>query len=711
VKRASVPLDGEWEIADSVAAQPVPASFNRKVPVPGLANLARPTFPDIDLFDSRELIMNRIRRGELPHDFAVPANQGIPKHERNYLWYRRTFDAPAQRERALLEIKKAQFGVAVWLNGVAIGEHLGCFTAGWFDLTGPVKWGAANELLVRVGAHPATLPQTEMSGTDYEKLKWTPGIYDSVAVHFMDNPVIESVQVAPRIGDSSILVEATLRNYGPAAAAATLAHEVVEWNGGRRVAETRSERIQLAAGETRKVRHTIRVPGARLWSPEEPFLYQLRTSSGGDTLHTRFGMREFRFDTVTRRAYLNGKPYFLRGSNITLHRFFEDPECKHLPWDEAWVRKLLGEIPKRMHWNTFRFCIGPVPDFWFDVADETGLLIQNEYFIWTGNVGGSCWRREWDMDLLTGHFREWLRDHWNHPSNVIWDASNETYAPELAEKVISAVRGLDLSNRPWENGYNLPHGPDDPYEDHPYLFTRVRDDPKRPFQIEELEYMSAMGRDNAARPSAHAAILNEYDWLWLNRDGTPTKLTENVYQALDGGTGTPAERLALNAYLLAGLTEFWRAHRNYAGILHLGYLTCSYPGVYTSDHWKDVAKLTLHPDFEDYVGESFKPLGVYLNFFQKSVKPGLARRYAISVVNDHGQAVAGKLALSFENAAGQTAVRREAEFEVPAGGQQSYEIELEAPAHAGEYLLKAAALPAGGPVQTPTVSRRRVRLE
>jgi beta-galactosidase len=36
-------------------------------------------------------------------------------------------------------------------------------------------------------------------------------------------------------------------------------------------------------------------------------------------------MREFRFDTPTKRAYLNGRVYFLRGSNITLHRFFEDP--------------------------------------------------------------------------------------------------------------------------------------------------------------------------------------------------------------------------------------------------------------------------------------------------------------------------------------------------------------------------------------------------
>jgi beta-galactosidase len=130
-----------------------------------------------------------------------------------------------------------------------------------------------------------------------------------------------------------------------------------------------------------------RDPDARLWSPEDPFLYVLETTTGGDSLTTRFGMREFRFDTATKRAYLNGRPYFLRGSNITLHRFFEDP-LGALPWDEAWVRKLLGDLPKKLHWNAFRFCIGPVPDRWLDIADEAGLLIQNEFFVWTGAPAG-----------------------------------------------------------------------------------------------------------------------------------------------------------------------------------------------------------------------------------------------------------------------------------------------------------------------------------
>ena len=55
---------------------------------------------------------------------------------------------------------------------------------------------------------------------------------------------------------------------------------------------------------------------------------------------TRFGMREFRFDPATGRAMLNGKPYFMRGSNFTLYRFFEDAECRNLPWRQDWVRRL-----------------------------------------------------------------------------------------------------------------------------------------------------------------------------------------------------------------------------------------------------------------------------------------------------------------------------------------------------------------------------------
>jgi beta-galactosidase/beta-glucuronidase len=90
-------------------------------------------------------------------------------------------------------------------------------------------------------------------------------------------------------------------------------------------------RVEVPAGATKLVKQTVPVPEAHLWSPEDPFLYQVNPRTSGDDVTTRFGMREFRVDSVTQRAYLHGRPYFLRGSNITLHRFFEDPESDTLP--------------------------------------------------------------------------------------------------------------------------------------------------------------------------------------------------------------------------------------------------------------------------------------------------------------------------------------------------------------------------------------------
>ncbi|MCW5981060.1 MAG: hypothetical protein KIT09_23460 [Bryobacteraceae bacterium] len=704
-ERVTLSLDGEWEIADSEAAGPMPASFNRKAPVPGLANLANPSFEDVDLFDSREVISNRIRRGLLPPSAAVK-NAGVSRQKRNYFWYRRSFQAPARKQVAILKINKAQFGTAVWLNGKPAGENLSCFTAGYFNVTESINWAGENRLAIRVGAHPGVLPEWIPAGTDFEKNKWTPGIYDSVSLLASDNPVVESVQVAPRIGTSEIVVETKVKNYSASDAAVQLRQRVKEWRGGARTAETRPEKGVLKPGEERTFTQTIPIPKARLWSPEDPFLYALETSTGGDDATTRFGMREFRFDTATRRAYLNGKVYFLRGSNITLHRFFEDPHCRNLPWREDWVRKLLGEIPKRMHWNTFRFCIGPAPERWFEIADEVGLLIQNEYFMWTGHpswAGG--YERSWKSDALIREYAAWMRDHWNHPSVAIWDANNESYDPIYADEVIPAVRKLDLSNRPWENSYNAPAGPDDPVEDHPYLFSRTGFGGK-PFRMTELESMRTR-ESGSNTPSAHAVINNEYGWIWLNRDGTPTELTGKVYEDLLGAHATPEQRLALNGYLLGGLTEFWRAFRNYAGVLHFVYLTSSYPGAYTSDHFRDIETLELDPAFSDYVGEAFKPLAVYISFWQPSLAAGSEREFAVMMVNDEHKDAEGRLTLAFESAGGAEAVRAEKRFAIPANGAETYLLRLRTPDAEGDYLLKATAV--GGGRQT--LSRRKVTVK
>jgi beta-galactosidase len=293
---------------------------------------------------------------------------------------------------------------------------------------------------------------------------------------------------------------------------------------------------------------------------------------------------------------------------------------------------------------------------------------------------------------------------------VVWDANNETENATFLESIIPAVRPLDLSKRPWENSYNPPADPNDPVEDHPYLMSGGYFG-KLTFKMSDLET-----RDGAPDPKALPApdnppLVNEYGWIWLNRDGSPTRLTESVYTQLMGENTTARERLDMWAYLLAGKTEFWRAHRKYAGIIHFVYLTCSYPGVYTSDHFRDVTRLELDPAFADYVAEAFQPLGVYINFFQPTLKANEEHTFRVMLVNDYSQAVSGNLTLSVEDASGKTLISTSQRYEMAAAGDTSVDLKLTVPAAAGKCTLKAVAGLDGEKQIAPTVSRRWVTIE
>jgi hypothetical protein len=216
------------------------------------------------------------------------------------------------------------------------------------------------------------------------------------------------------------------------------------------------------------------------------------------------------------------------------------------------------------------------------------------------------------------------------------------------------------------------------------------------------------GGPREAPVAARATILNEYGWLWLRRDGEPTVLTEKLYPKLLGPSSTKDERLELNAYLLAGETEHWRAYRNYAGILHFVYLTCSYPGVFTADHFEDVKALRLNRWFEDYMGEAMKPLGVYLNFFQPTLEGGKGRSFRVMMVNDRYEPERGDLRLTLEMEDGREVAHVAKPFAIAPLGTLSRDLELVAPEVPGRYVLKATAIGESG---SRTISRRKVAIE
>lgn len=720
--RVTLSLDGQWEVEDSVGADQMPAAWHHTVPVPGLTHSAVPAFPDVDQYQSRQLLFNLMRQGrysQADYDKLDDA-RGISHQKRNYFWYRKTFMAPAKHAVALLKVSKAQFGTVVYLNGVRIGEHDPCFTAAWFDVTRAIRWNAPNELVIRIGAHPGVLPANVSQGTDFEKNLWTPGIYDDVTLMAMSDPAILTVQAAPQLASAShpipsVLVQTELHNYSDRAVRTTVEQQAFEWKSGAAASKKVKMQVEVPAHGAMTVTQTVPIPKAQLWSPNDPFLYEVKTSTAGDDATTRFGMREFHFDTVTQRAYLNGRPIFMRGSNITLHRFFEDPDSGTLPWNEAWLHRLLVVIPKQMHWNAFRFCIGPVPDRWLQIADENGLLIENEYMVWTGHPSKE-FHAQYDTGEMITEYSEWMQDNWNHPSVTIWDATNESWLPQFTSTIIPAVRHLDLSNRPWENSYNAPAGADDPVEDHQYLLWDAamgdghEQGGHRPFEIADLESMEGPGPSGSTSKTGHAMILNEYGWLWLNRDGTPTLLTQKLYPRLLGDRNTKENRFALQAYLLGGETEFWRAYRRYAGVLEFVYLTASGPKAFTSDSFSDVKTLTLEPHFKKAMEEAFNPLGVYLNFWQPSLIAAESRDYTIAMVNDENRPRTGMLRLAFMDAAGKEAAAEERPFELEPLGAQSYTVTLKTPAAIGSYSLQAIAT-AKDDSAHPVISRREVTVQ
>jgi beta-galactosidase/beta-glucuronidase len=181
----------------------------------------------VDAFISPENLRDRREFRVQPESEIAKIVPG-PQQKRNYFWYQRTFRAPVKREVAILKINKAQFGTAVWLNGKKIGDHYGCFTAGYFNVTGAMNWEGDNLLLVRIGAHPWAVPRSVPTGIDFEKNKWTPGIYDEVSLFLCDNPVIETLQVAPRINPCAAVVQTKIKNYG-GPCSFVLAHRVKTW--------------------------------------------------------------------------------------------------------------------------------------------------------------------------------------------------------------------------------------------------------------------------------------------------------------------------------------------------------------------------------------------------------------------------------------------------------------------------------------------------
>ena len=673
--RMTLSLDGPWQVAEGNSDAP-PSSFAGTMQVPGLVNQATPTF-DKEVSDG---------------------------HLLTTFWLQRSFTlAEPVPSVAVLRIGQALYGFKVWVNGQCLAENARGQVPTQFDIRKALRPGV-NEICIGLHTMASVQPESGklvsgwefekvprwpgyelilpksgriVPGWDFEKDSYSPGLTDSVDLLLTETPFVKLVQVVPDTATSATTVHAWLQ--GAPAGAAPVTVEILEARSGKSVGITT---VQASAGADGAVHvvATVAMPGGHFWTPEDPFLYIAKVTTAKDCCATRFGLRTFHFDAATGRAMLNGKPYYMRGTNYCLQRFLGDPECGRLPWDPGWVRALFRQ-GKSLNWNCARFCIGLMPQLWYDLADEEGLLLQDEYPFWTLHRPYTI-----TADELAADYRAMMEAHWNHPAVVVWDACNETRCQET-HIALNTVRDLDFSNRPWDDGWSTPTLPTDTVEAHPYHFS----DPK--YKLAQLESAKATLEVKASK----AVIVNEYGWLWLTRDGNPCTVTGELYPNLLGTNSTVAQRRHLYALYLAAETEFWRHSRQQAAVMHFCSLAYSRSNGPTSDHFLPggVAGLKLEPEFEKYARDAFAPVSVMLKFWRPSLAAGSHSALSVSLINDLYEAWSGPVTLRVKRG-DRVLVEKKQGTRVEALGTTNLVFDIAWPEQTGPCVLEAELQGADG---------------
>ncbi len=684
----TINLNGSWSFDQSTDAFP-PDKFTRTIPVPGLIHLAEPKIEDYHVF------FKRPEQAELKTTHSLYDIDYKPK----YSWYKKEAMIPEKYkgQEVVLTLLKSQYVTQVIVNGHDFGTFMECYTPIQANITRAVNFGDKNEILIRVGDR-TWLPSQAAGSTDKEKEHYLPGIWDDVFLSFSGKIRVNRLLLLPHSENESLNVKVQLRNYFPAQIgygdkmldSVRIEANVYEKESGISVASKTfvaiADRDNLSAATTE-----INIPQPVLWTPEHPFLYTcdirvVKDDTLMDAYSDRFGMRNF-----TRKGkyfYLNGEKTFLRGSNITLQRFFEDPDCGNLAWDREWVKKLLIDHPKQMNWNAMRICVGIVPDFWYDIADEYGLMIQNEWLYWQ-NHG-------WDAQIKK-EYTDWVWSDGNHPSIVIWDAINENWDDYIGNQLIPELKKLDPT-RIWDAGYmtavELEQGTDEMDEPHPYAGPRPYIDANEyhnnPYPLGDLNFRNKINLKSIE--SSAAQLVNEYGWIWLWRNGEPSKLTVDVYKHYLGENTSAEERRELQAYWLQLETEWLRSNRHHAGVLSFCHLTNNYG--YTGDWYiNDIADLEPGPTM-DWFPHAFAPAAVFINLtderytkFTKPHIPGSTLLFNLVGINDLREEISGELNLKLLDNNGNEIHNKSMQITLSTDIQKVIPVSVDLPENHGGYLL------------------------
>ena len=363
---------------------------------------------------------------------------GVHRHmgKRPHLVYKKTFTLPEgfMRDRVILHFGAVDQIAAVTLNGTVLGEHRGGYAPFSFDITDTLL--DTNTLVVEVtdNLSDKILPY----GKQCEKrggMWYTPvsGIWQTVWIESVPSDYVRALRID------------TGADYAVFRAAGVTRGTVTVTTPHGEISVPMRDRIAR-----------VDLPSPRMWSPEDPYLYEFTLATESDTVRSYFALRTLDIRDVDgiSRLCLNGKPYFFHG--VLDQGYFSDgiftpasPKCYD---NDILAMKNLG-------FNMLRKHIKIEPEYFYYACDRLGMIVFQDM---VNNGDYSFFRdtalptvglkklpdRHLHRDPATRQafirgMEETVAQLRNHPSVCCWTIFNEGWGQFDSENMYHRLKKFD----------------------------------------------------------------------------------------------------------------------------------------------------------------------------------------------------------------------------------------------------------------------------
>ena len=426
-------LNGLWEYTIKEAGSENPAEYHEKILVP----------------------------------FAVESalsGVGIRLSERQMIWYKRSFEIPAQwrGKDILLNFGAVDWEATVYVNGVEIGMHQGGYDPFSFNITPALTSSGEQELVVSVW--DPTSEGTQARGKQVSNpggIWYTPvsGIWQTVWLEPVSEQSISSLKIVPDIDNNQLVVSAQSRT-----GETDECEIIVEALDNERILDSQSGKCNSEI--------VLGVKDPKLWSPDNPHLYSLkvtlkRKGKKLDELSSYFAMRKISLEMADdghERLFLNNEALFQLG---TLDQGWWPGGLYTAPSDDALKYDIA--VTKQSGFNMIRKHVKVEPARWYYHCDLMGMLVWQDM---PNGDKGADWRgpsgydgREMERTAQSAHqfLKEWkeIMDDFSHfPSIVLWVPFNEGWGQFNTVDIIKWTTEYDpsrLVNGP-SGGNHFPAG-------------------------------------------------------------------------------------------------------------------------------------------------------------------------------------------------------------------------------------------------------------